>query len=311
MNSLICFLTGFHVFKLIQNRLFVPKITRRLIYLGMFLPLGDYILRFILGEFWFYSGNLIFHSFFFQASFWSIIALLYWVYTRDLPATFRFYFPLLGLVVYMVFSFFGTEHLAFWSPFSSRSFHLDWINSGFLVPMTVAVLLRLTKRWSEFSSITIARISLSVLVFFLAIVGVIRYNAQSDIPEEYKNLEMVNILPANNLQTEWEVVSYRAGIYHAGRYHFVQGFPEAFEQVDAYDDYDAAQTILLDPAIRKLILYGFNNPQVKIEIQNEVLKISINELRPLAGLLWIKQALVTCNRSGMITDLRVHYGTFL
>lgn len=311
MNSLICFLTVFHIFKLLQNKLFVPKLSRRMIYLGIFLPLGDYLLRFWFGEIWFYSGNLIFHSFFYQAFVWSIIALLYWVYSRDLRATFRFYFPLVGLAAYLIFSVFGTEHLAFWSPFSNRSWHLDWINSGYVIPLSVAALLRLTKRWSEFSSITIARISLGVLVVFLVIIGAIRFNAQSDIPLEYRNLDMVNLLPANNLQTEWDVVSYRAGSYYAGRFHFVQGFPEEFEQIDAYDDYDAAQTIMLNPAIRNLVLNGFRNPQIKIEIQNEILKVSISELKPLVGLLWIKQATMTCNRSGMINEFHIRHGTFI
>ena len=311
MNSLICFLTVFHLFKLTRHRLFVSKAIRRLIYLGIFLPIGDYILRFVIGDLWFYSGNLIFHSIPYQVMFWSIVSLLVWVYSRNLLSSLTFLFPLLGLVCYMLFSFLGTEHLTFWSPMSEYSLHLDWVNSGYLIPTTVAMLLLVSKRWSEISSRTIGQISLSVLLVFLLAAGVIRNNARNSIPENYKTSGVVTITPANNLHTEWQAVSYKDGSYFFNRYHFVQGFQQKFQQVEVFDDYDTAQSVLMDRSIKNLCLLGFKNPLVKIQIQNEALSIDIKELHPSNELLWIKEAQIVRNRSGMIVDFSVRYGTFI
>ncbi len=311
MNSLICFLTVFHLFKLTRRRLFVAKVTRRLIYLGVFLPLGDYILRFIRGDLWFFSGNLLFHSIPYQCLFWCIFSLLYWVYCRELLRSLKFLFPLLGLIFYMLFSFLGTEHLTFWTPISNFSLHLDWVNSGYLIPTTVALILLISKRWSEISSVTIGRISLSVLIVFVILAGIIRNNAKNDIPAEYKKSGVVTITPANNLHTEWQAVNYRDGYYYFSRYHFVQGYQLKFKQIDAFDDYDTVQSVFLDASIRNLCLFGFKNPLVKIQIQSEALRIDIKELNPSSELLWIKEAQVVRNRSGLIVDFSVQYGTFI
>ncbi len=311
MNSFICFLTVFHLFKLTRHRLFVSKVARRLIYLGIFLPLGDYVLRFVIGDLWFYSGNLIFHSIPYQALFWGTVSLLVWVYSRNLLSSLKFLLPILGLVCYMLFSIPGTEHLAFWSPISGYSLHLDWVNSGYLIPTTVALLLLASKRWSEISSRTIGRISLSVLIVFLMIAGVIRNNAKNSIPENYREAGVVTITPANNLHTEWQAVNYRDGSYYYSRYHFVQGFQQKFQQIEVFDDYDTAQGVLMDHSIKNLWLLGFKNPLVQIQIQNEALRIDIKELHPSYELLWIKEAQVVRNRSGKIVDFSVRYGTFI
>lgn len=311
MNVIICFLTVFHVLRLIERRIFVPKTTRRLIYLGIFLPLADYILRIFLGELWFFSGNLVFHSFIYHGIFWSVVALLYWVYSRDPAAALRFYFPLAGLFVYWVFSVFSTEHLCFFAPLSDNCLAFDWIGAGYIVPMIVALFFWSIKRWSEMSTVNIARISLSVLVVFIALAGIVRYNARSDLTEELKNGRYITILPANILQTEWNVTSYYRGEYLIARYHFAQGWIDDPETVEAFNEFDIAQTVLLDPSVHKLYRMGFKNPIVNVEIQNEILSFTITESKPSAELMWLKEARIIKNRSGQIMDFTAQYGTVI
>lgn len=310
MNSLICFLTVFHLFKLARRRLFVSKITRRLVYLGIFLPLGDYLLRMVRGDLWFFSGNLFFHSVPCHFLFWVVIALLFWVYSRDVLSSLRFLAPLLGLLCYMVFCLFSTEYLTFWAPVSEHGIRLNWVNSGYLIPSTVALLLQLSKRWSELSSVTVGRISIGVLVVFVSLAGFFRHNAISAIPEPHDSSGVQSVYPANILQTEWNTVVFHEGIYFSSRYHFVQGYQESFTSVEAFDDFETAQGVLVDQSIRRLYRFGFKNPVVSIQIQKEALQIAIKELYPAPELLWIQHAQIVRNRSGLILDYNSQYGTF-
>lgn len=311
MNSLICFLTVFHAVKLFQRRWFVSRKVRRLIFLGIFLPLSDYILRIILGELWFYSGNLVFHSFFYQMLFWSVLALLYWVKTREIESAIVFFFPVLGLFFYFLFSLLSTESLRFFTPFSDFTFHLGWINAGYFVPTVLALFLWGIKRWSEMSVENISRISLSVFAVFLITSGIVWNNAIGDMEKVAKGSELIRIKPSNSLHTEWDVTSYQNRVFKSGKYHFVQGWQGKMESVEAFGDFNLAQNVLLDPYIRSLYLKGFKNPILDVEIQNEVLKITIRELNPSIELLWLKQIQILKNDSGQIIDTTVNYGTFI
>ncbi len=311
MSILICFLSVFHFICIIQKRVFISKTTKGFIYLGVFLPIGDYILRFILGEEWFQSGNLIFHSFFYQAFFWSIIALLYWVYTRDFKGVFRFYLPLSGLFANMLFCLFSTENLAFFAPLYKTGFHFDLINAGYIIPLTVMLILWATKHWSELSAITISRLSFGFLVFFLLVVSIIKQNAANNLTDDFKDVKNINITPANNLQTEWNVAAYRDGMYLVGRYHFVQGWQGEIKKEAAFDDLEISQNILHDPTIKHLYFNAFKNPVIKMELQNEVIGVTISELRPSVEPLWVKQIQIIKNRSGQIMDINTNFGSIL
>ncbi|MBU2513364.1 hypothetical protein KJ966_18645 [bacterium] len=311
MNSLICLLTVFHILALVQQKVFIAKGKRRLVYLGIVLPLGDYVLRFFLGELWFYSGNLIFHSFFYQGLFWCIVVLLFWIYSRDLRSSIKFLLPLSGLGFYYICSLFSTDELFFGAPFFSGSFHLDWISSGYLIPSVFALFLWLIKRWSEMSVKTISRLSLCVLAAFIIIAGIIRFKAENAAAEKVENYNALSIMPANSLLTEWSVVFYADKSYYSQRFHFVQGWQGQPEKAEAFDNFAVAQKVLNNPSIRRVYLYGFKNPIIKIEFQNEALFVTISEFKPLIDFLWIKQIKIIHSRSNQVVDMNVQYGTII
>lgn len=311
MNSLICFLTVFHILQFIRNRWFFSRKVRRLVYLGIFLPVGDYILRLILGELWFSSGDLVFHSFIYQAMFWSMVSLIYWVYNRDLKGALEFYIPLAGLFLYWLFSLFSTESLYFLAPFHIESFHLNWINAGYFIPTMIALALWGIKKWSEMSNQMISKISLACLLLFLGLGGIIWNNAKGSLEERFGNVQLVHVSPANNLQTEWQVVSYDKGVYHSSKYHFVQEWQGDVERTEGFDDFEAAQSILMDPVVMGVYKNSFKNPVLTQEIQSEVSVITIKELNPSIELFWLKEVQILKNRSGQIIDFNVQYGTVI
>ncbi len=309
MNIVICFISAFHFFKLIQRKKFIQRNTRFLIYIGIIMPLGDYLLRLVLGDLWFYSGALIFHSFFFQIFFWTVIAILYWVYAKDIKGALKAYYPLVGLLLYALFTLFSTERLNFLNPFFSTTVNLDWVNAGYSIPLIIAGLLWVTKKWSELSASTISKFSLIGLTVFIVLVGFIRNNVVRDLVNDFRPAKTISIIPANNLQTEWNVVAYKDRQYVVGRYHFVQGWLGKIEEEPAFDDFQISQNILRDPSVRGLYLNAFKNPVIKTELQNEVISVTILELRPSIEFLWVKDAKMVKNRSGQIMDFSVRYGT--
>lgn len=309
MNSVICFISAFHFFKLIQRKKFIKRKTRLLIYIGTIMPLGDYLLRLIRGDLWFFSGELIFHSFFFQSLFWTVIAFLYWVYAKDFKKALRAYFPLVGLLFYALFTFFSTEHLNFLSPFLNTTANIDWVNAGYIIPLIIVGLLWITKKWSELSTSAISKLSLLSLAMFMILVGFIRGNVVRDLVDDLRLAETISITPANSLQTEWNVVAYKDRRYFIGRYHFVQGWLGKIKEESAFDDFQISQNILRDPSIRGLYFNAFKNPVIKTELQNETISITISELIPSIEFLWVKEVQMVKNRSGRIMDLNVSYGS--
>ncbi len=311
MNSLICLLSAFHVLALLQTRLFISKVTKRLIYLGILLPLGDYILRFILGEIWFYSGDLIFHSFFYQGLFWLILAVLYWIYNHRIGPSIRILSPLLGLSFYFLFSLFTTESLNFFAPLFDIRIHWGWIYSGYLIPTVFALLLWLNKVFSKMTVLTISRFSLIMLVAFVAFAGIIRNNASNAVAQFKNDNAVVSLLPANSLLTEWHAIIYQNKNYQIRRYHFVQGWQGALEEQEAFRAFDDSQYALLHPSIRNLYRFGFRNPTIRVYFENETVLVTITELKPLIDFLWIKKVEIKQNHSGQIVDLEIFYGTVI
>jgi hypothetical protein len=310
MNSLISVLTVLHLLKLAESRFQISKSTRNLLFAGMLLPIGDYIIRFIRGDGWFFSGNLIFHSFIYQGLFWAVVSLLCWVYFREFHKSIKLLIPLLGLGIYLLFSIPATEYLTFFSPFSTLSYQANWVNSGYFVPTLVALLLWASRRWSDFSTKTVSRISLAILVLFLLQSGAIHNRIENNLPEAFRKADSISATSANLLMTEWNVVACVDGNYKAVRYHFVQGFREDVQEIKVYLHDEIVQNALLSPPVRNLFLFGFKNPVLNIEIQNEVSKIVISEAKPLVDLVWNKQADVIRNRSGRVIDLSMQYGSF-
>lgn len=311
MNIFVCALAGYYVTNLIQKRVTISRWSRFLFYLGIFLPAGDYLLRFIVGEIWFQTGGLIFHSLAYQTLFWGVAALLNWVYQRDLKKAIKLLLPLAGLLFYALFSIFGMESLSFLAPFSSACFSLGWVNSGFLIPVIVLSVLWITLMWSELPHTMVSILALCFLVAFVGYSGISHYRINQDLQKTFPRAHVVNIVPANHQQTLWQVVTYEQGNYSHCKFHFIQGpIGEIMEQ-PALSDTESSQLALLDPVVREVYLKAFKNPVIQTDIQNESMLISISELLPLIEPIWIKRLQLRKNKSGQMVIHEIEYGTIL
>ncbi|MBT3227183.1 MAG: hypothetical protein HOE30_12225 [Deltaproteobacteria bacterium] len=311
MNIVVCAFAVYNVLNLIPKRLMISRWSRSLLYLGIALPSGDYLLRFLIGEIWFQTGGLIFHSVTYQSLFWGVIALLSWVYQRDVKIASKFLLPLAGLLLYALFSVFGTENLPFLSPFSLGSFKLGWVNSGYLIPVVVFTILWFATRWSEVSGKTISTLALSMLVVFITYSGISHFRINREWQKFFPEAQIVSIVPFNHQQTIWRVVTCLQGSYFHSNFHFIQGQRGEIAEQPALSDSEASQLALLDPVIRVMFQKAFKNPVIQTNIQNESMHISISELLPLIEPIWIKQIQLRKNKSGQMVIFEINYGTVL
>jgi hypothetical protein len=309
MNIVVSAFVVYNVLNLIQKRLRISRWSRSLLYIGTVLPVGDYLLRFLIGEIWFQTGGQIFHSLIYQVLFWGVMGLLSWVYQRDVKKAGVFLLPLVGLLIYALFSVFSTESLPFLSPFSLVSFKLGWVNSGYLVPVIIFILFWFTSRWSEVSSRTTSMLALSVLVIFITYSGISYFRINQDWQKSFPEAQIVSIVPVNHQQTMWRVVTCLNGSYFHSNFHFIQGQRGEIAEQPALNDSEASQLVLLDPMIRDIFRNAFKNPVIQTNIQNESMNITISELLPLIEPIWIKQLQLRRNKSGQLVVFEIDYGT--
>ena len=309
MNIVICAFAVHHVLILIQKRVTISRWSRSLLFLGIILPAGDYLLRFFIGEIWFQTGGLIFHSLIYQAFFWGTLTLLSWVYQRDVKKAGILLLPLVGLSLYVLFSIFSTEDLPFLSPFSLASFKLGWVNSGYLIPVVIFILLWVTSRWSEMSRKTTSILSISMLMIFITYSGISYYRINQQWQKSFPEAQIVSIVPSNHQQTTWRVVTCHQGSYLHSDFHFIQGQRGEIAEQPALSDSESSQLALLDPMIRVMFQRAFKNPVIQTNIQNESMNISISELLPLIEPVWIKQLQLRKNKSGQLVVFEINYGT--
>ncbi|MCP4757015.1 MAG: hypothetical protein GY866_39635 [Proteobacteria bacterium] len=309
MNTIICIFSVYYFFKLVDKRISIGIGSKVLIYMGILMPIGDYVFRLVLGEIWFHTSGLIFHSFFYQGLFWSISALLFWVYRRDVKGAGRLLLPLVGLSIYALFTILGTESVAFLGPITLYSIHLDWIGSGYLIPLAVYILLLISKKWSDLSLYAIGRLSLGFLFLFFIYVGIVRYNIERSLDDSFQRHGSIVITPANSLQTVWNAVVKENNHYLSRKYHFIRGWQGEIQKHQISNDFEISQSVLLDPLVRLLYQNALKNPMLNADIQNEVLKVEISELFPSIEPLWIAKIKITKNRSGQLLDFSVDYGS--
>ncbi len=309
MNIVVCAFAVYNVLNLIQERVTISRWSRSLLYLGIILPAADYLLRFLIGEIWFQTGGLIFHSLIYQAMFWGTLTLLSWVYQRDIKKAGILLLPLAGLLLYGLFSIFSAENLPFLSPFSLVSFKLGWVNSGYLIPVVIFILLWATTRWSEVSRKTTSILALSMLMIFVTYSGISYYRINQQWQKSFPDAQIVSIVPSNHQQTMWRVVTSHQGSYFHSDFHFIQGQRGEIAEQPALSDSETSQLALLDPMIRVMFRKAFKNPVMQTNIQNESMNISISELLPLIEPIWIKQLQLRKNKSGQMVVFEINYGT--
>ncbi|NQU64842.1 MAG: hypothetical protein HQ517_11270 [SAR324 cluster bacterium] len=311
MNIVVCVFACYYALNLIQKKITVSRGSRYLFYLGIVLPAGDYLLRFIIGEIWFQTEGLIFHSLIYQSLFWGVGALLSWIYLRDIKKAGRVLLPVAGLLVYTLFSVFGTENLSFLAPLSSHFFKLGWVNSGFLILVVVYTVLWIITRWSELSETTVSILALFILLVFVTYAGISYNRIVREWQKSFPKARVVSILPANHQQTLWNVVTRQQDTYSHGKFHFIRGQQGEITEHAELSDSEVSQMALLDPTIRVMFQKAFKNPVIQTNMHNESMLITISELLPLIEPIWIKRMQFRKNKSGQIVAFEIDYGTVL
>lgn len=311
MNIIVTVFTLFFLLRLIRKKVLISRKSRILLYLGVALPGADYLLRFINGEIWFQTEELVFHSFFYQSLFWGIAALLIWVYTRRLKTAIRLLLPLIGLLIYAFFSLLSTENISFLAPFSSGIFNLGWITAGYVVPTVLMLVCWLILLFSDLSESLVCGVAVISLAVFIGFSAISFHRINDSLSEFFPEADIVSVFAENQQQTMWRVVAFRGSRYIHTQFHFVQGQRGEIKEQKVLNITDAAQSVLLDPSVRTVFQRAFRNPVIQVEVQNESMSISISELLPLVEPLWIKQIQLRKNGSGRIEYVDVEYGTIL
>jgi|GEM_PF-1949590 len=310
MNILISFFTVFHCLGITQKRIPLTFKSRGLLLLGTLLPAGDYLLRLIQGEMHFQNGNWYFHSFLYQAVFWTVSVLLYWVHSRNLRKACRFFLPLVGLFCTLLFSLMGSEGIPFFTPISYNRLQLDLFNIGFLLPVLVCIGLLLLQLLLKFPPAITNWCAIGYILFFLASSLVIRSTLDKALTRPFREAKQVSMYPANFSQTRWYVVAVDREKYLIGQYHLFQGWLGKASTLDQFSDLNLSQQVLQDPFIRNLYLHSFRLPRVEVSIQNNLFQIVLSEPLAFTDLFGIKKIKITKKRSGQILDFVVHYQLF-
>ena len=309
MNILICLIT---IKSILTSWRFKNPITAKsgfLIYLGAVAPVGDYILRLVLGEIWFQTSGLIFHSVIYQGLVWSLFALLHWVYWRNIRQAVNCLLPLLGLLAYTVFTILSTEAMPFFAPLSHAKVSFNLVNAGYLIPMVLAIMLRTTIKWIRLNNLIVSRISLSILLIFIVSMGLAQLNIKRTSSNVFSTTSELTIIPTGILPYSWAVVSLQDFQYQVGRYNLFKGWDKEIDTKHAFLNFKMAQNALLDPRIFLIYVSAFKNPVISASIQNETMMVDISELTPYSELWWVDRLQIIINKTGQFVDYNIDYRT--
>ena len=276
-------------------------------YFGLLSPLGDYIIRYVNAEPLTQNTPIIFQSYIYQILFWSFIVLFNWVIFRDHKRALRYYSPVLGLTIYSLFTIFSTSKTPFLYPLFKKSISFNLINSGYLFPLGILILLWILKKVFTRKTKLMNWIALSFMglfvLFTMGTLGAIK----SSLPEPFNKSTKVDIRPANHFHTRWVVISDFQDKYYISRYQVLKGWDEEIENRIKYQDIDLVQNLLMNPKIRSLYFNVFNNPILNIEIQRENLFLNVIKPAPSFDLFWSDSAMIVLNNSGQIKTFRITY----
>ncbi|MDT8447241.1 MAG: hypothetical protein RRB13_10165 [bacterium] len=307
MNALIAALTLFNLFHWTRDQKLLSKGSWALIFAGTLLPLLDYIAFLTSSEPGLFWMPLWFHSPFYLAALLSVISLWVWIGTRNLKRATQVFWPLAGLGVYLLLSLISTQRLPFLRPFSDFSFSLGLVNQGYLVVLSLTILLWVTKRWNRLKTITVCKASLAILVGFVLVNGVVRVLVLATLPEEMRQGERVSLQPANWFQSSWHVSSLKRDRYHYADFNLIGGWGPT-QMLQSSNDFELTQTLLLDPYFKSLYVHGFKNPVVETKYINDLLRVQITELWPLREVYWTRLLTLTKTSSGQILEIEREKG---
>ena len=276
-------------------------------YLGLLSPLGDYVIRYVNAEPLTQNTPIFFQSYIYQILFWSFIVCFNWVMFRDLKRALRYYSPVLGLTIYSLFTIFSTSQTPFLYPLFNKSISFNLINSGYLLPLGVLILLWILKKFLTQKAKLINWLALSFMALFVFFTMGTLGAIKSSLPEPFNKSEKVDIRPANHFHTRWIVVSDLQDKYYISNYQVLKGWEEEIQNQLKYQDIDLVQNLLMNPRIRSLYFNVFNNPILNIEIQRENLYMEIIEPVMSSELFWCDSAKIVLNNSGQIKTFQIKY----
>jgi len=306
MNVIIAALTLKFLFEHLSSiRIDVTTRIKVITYFGLLSPLGDYIIRYVNAVPLTQNTPIFFQSYIYQISFWSFIAFFNWVIFRDLKRALRYYSPVLGLMIYTLFTIFSTSKTPFLYPLFNRSIAFNLINSGYLFPLGILILLWifkkiLTRKTKLINWLALGFMALFVL-FTMGTLGAIK----TSLPEPFNKSEKVDIRPANHFHTRWIVIGDFQDKYYISNYQVLRGWEEEIQSRLKYQDIDLVQNLLMNPKIRSLYFNVFNNPILNIEIQRENLYLEVIKPAPSFDLFWSDSAKIVLNNSGQIKTFQI------
>lgn len=308
MNVPIAALTLFHLYHLLRDKRYLSKGSWILVLLGCLLPLVDYGVFLFSDAPGLFGVPLYFHSVFYLAPFLGVLSLWVWIGTRSARRAAQTFLPLLGLLLYGFLTLLSTERTPFLRPLTEASSSLDLINRGYLFPMVLILVLWGTKRWHALKTRTLSLSGLGILVGFLVFNGGLRLVMVGTLPEQMQDPDTFTCEPANILQTQWHVTSLKRDRYIFSSFTVFSGWDETPQVLLTSNDFELAQTLLLDPYFKAIYVHGFKNPLIETKYLSDAMRIKITELLPLRELYWNKVVTLTTGGSGQILEIEREKG---
>lgn len=310
MNSLISIFALFEFFNLVKDRYYLQRRERGLIFLGALLPLLDYWFSFKADA---YSSTFSYpylHSFFFLSVSCFVVALIHWIYFRNVKKAGTLFFPLIGLSAFFFFTLFSTEQAAFFTPFSDRTFSFNWVLSGYAVPLLFTLLFFAFRFWSGIERNMASKGGLAFLFVFILIMGSFKGLIYLNLPNDFSREGQLQAEPLNLMQTRWLITLKKNDHYVHQVFNLIGGFESNPKKSPLADEVDIFKTLLLEPALAQVYFQEFKNPVVSLSFVHDNILIEITELYPLTELVWIQSLSIIKNSSGQTIETKVQRKSF-
>lgn len=285
----------------------ISGFSRGLLFLGTLLPIGDIVLRFTLGELWYYNSRILFHSMVWQVVFWAGLALLYWIYTRNSKIARRLLLPIVGFSVYVLIAILGGEKIHLLAPFSDWRPNFGGFVTGYWISAVCFLALFGLRYWKTIGSRVISAVAIGIFFSHLLYSGGSWLYLRNELKNASTALETMSLFPMDYGQIHWGIVGMNENVYQLKRFHIYNGVQEVLSTKKQLNDVDLSQVAFLDPFVRNMYLYAFKHPVMEVSVQNETFKIEISELFPLLDLFRLKSVRFVKNRTGNIVDMEVEY----
>lgn len=310
MNLIISIITVFHLLRIIKKKYPLRLKSKILIFLGICLPIMDYIIRYYRDEPILSSLTVLFQSFPYQMMVWGVLALLYWIYKRNFRKAGVLLLPLVGMLFYISITALTTEKIYFLKPFSDIYISFNLIKPGYIFPLLLILLLWIVKRWLGFSAKKISYFSIHIIILSILISVFFKTYTFFTLPDSFSKNSNILITPTDHLLVNWNAIELNGRDYYVSTFRFLYGWNTDVKKYPLSNDYELLQSILIYPDILAYYSSSFQVPVVKTSVKNENLLVEIRELSPLSDIFWMNRLTLERNRTGHVLQLNKNYKTF-